>query len=116
MAEKKAVERKATSTKTSTKTTKRACVRKAAADKVVASEEEKTVAAVNVQANVDLSAENVGFRAGDVYQVLAAAGKALSTGEIAEAAKITVEETYLGIGWLLKEGKVRNVETLVALA
>lgn len=116
MAEKKAVEKKATSTKTSTKTTKRTCVRKAAADKVVAAEEVKTVAAVNVQTNVDLSAENVGFRAGDVYQVLAAAGKALSIAEIAEAAKITVEETYLGIGWLLKEGKVKNVETLVELA
>ena len=67
-------------------------------------------------AEVSINAENVGFRAGDVYQALAAAGKAMSVAEIAKAAKISKEETYLGIGWLFKEGKVKNEENLVTLA
>ena len=53
-----------------------------------------------------INAESVGFRAGDVYQALAAAGKSLTVAEIAKAAKITEEEVLLGIGWLFKEGKV----------
>jgi predicted DNA-binding transcriptional regulator len=65
---------------------------------------------------VVMNAENVGFRAGDVYQVLAAAQKALSVNEIAKNAKISVEEVYLGIGWLFKEGKVKDENNLVALA
>jgi len=63
-----------------------------------------------------VNAESVGFRAGDVYQALAAAGKALSIAEIAGLAKITVEEAYLGIGWLFKEGKVKDENGLIALA
>lgn len=55
---------------------------------------------------VALNAENVGFRAGDVYQALAAEGKALTLKEIAKVAKISEEETLLGMGWLLKEGKI----------
>ena len=53
-----------------------------------------------------MNAENVGFRAGDVYQALAAEGKALTLKEIAKVAKISEEETLLGMGWLLKEGKI----------
>ncbi len=56
-----------------------------------------------------INAESAGFRAGDVYQALAAAGKALTVAEIATAAKITKEEVLLGLGWLLKEGKVKGV-------
>ena len=64
-----------------------------------------------------LSAENAGFRAGDVYQALAAAEKALSLAEIAKAAKISTEDAILGIGWLLKEGKINEAEdNKVALA
>ena len=63
---------------------------------------EKTVVAVN--------AENIGFKAGDVYQALAAAEKALTVKEIAKAAKISEEETLLGLGWLFKEGKLQSVE------
>ena len=63
-----------------------------------------------------LNEENAGFKAGDVYQALAAAGKALSLEEIAKAAKITAEDALLGIGWLLKEGKIKNEDNKLVLA
>ena len=66
--------------------------------------------------SIVINAENVGFKAGDVYQTLASANKALSVEEIAKLAKITVEETYLGIGWLFKEGKVKDQDNLITLA
>ena len=92
MAEKKATTKKVTETK-ATATKKAETVKKTAC---------KTAKAVEVS----LNPENVGFKAGDVYQSLAAAGKALSVKEIAKAAKISEEETLLGLGWLLKEGKL----------
>ena len=102
MAEKKVTTKKATETKATA--VKAAPVKKAAAKKA-----EKAVIAVN--------AENVGFKAGDVYQALAAAEKALSVKEIADAAKISEVETLLGIGWLFKEGKLNATEdNKVALA
>ena len=97
MAEKKATAKKATETKAAA--AKKTTVKKAAA---------KTVLAVN--------AENAGFKAGDVYQALAAAGKALTVKEIAKAAKISEEETLLGLGWLFKEGKLANDGEKVTLA
>ncbi len=72
----------------------------------------KTVTKISIMIN----AENVGFKAGDVYQTLASANKALSVEEIAKLANITVEETYLGIGWLFKEGKVKDQDNLITLA
>jgi hypothetical protein len=72
----------------------------------------KTVTEISIVIN----AENVGFKAGDVYQTLASANKALSVEEIAKLANITVEETYLGIGWLFKEGKVKDQDNLITLA
>ncbi len=101
MAEKKATAKKATETKAAAakKTTVKKAAPKAAA---------KTVLAVN--------AENIGFKAGDVYQALAAAGKALTVKEIAKAAKISEEETLLGLGWLFKEGKLVNEDEKVTLA
>lgn len=63
-----------------------------------------------------LNEENAGFKAGDVYQALAATGKALSLAEIAKAAKITAEDAILGIGWLLKEGKIKNEDNKLVLA
>lgn len=63
-----------------------------------------------------LNEENAGFKAGDVYQALAAADKALSLAEIAKAAKITAEDALLGIGWLLKEGKIKNEDNKLVLA
>ena len=65
---------------------------------------------------VFLNAENAGFRAGDVYQALAASEKALSLAEVAKAANISVEDALLGIGWLLKEGKIKDEDNKVALA
>jgi hypothetical protein len=101
MAEKKATAKKATETKAAEakKTTKKAAAPKA---------EAKSVLAVN--------AENAGFKAGDVYQALAAAGKALTVKEIAKAAKISEEETLLGLGWLFKEVKLVNDDEKVTLA
>ena len=46
----------------------------------------------------------------------AAAGKALTVKEIAKAAKISEEETLLGLGWLFKEGKLANEGEKVTLA
>ena len=73
--------------------------------------------AVAKDALMYVNAESVGFRAGDVYQTLAAAGKALSIAEIAKDSNISVEEAYLGIGWLYKEGKVKDENNnLITLA
>ena len=80
---------------------KKAAVKKPAAKKV---------------AEVVVNAENIGFKAGDVYQALAAAEKALTVKEIAKAAKISEEETLLGLGWLFKEGKIKDEDNKVALA
>lgn len=68
------------------------------------------------KATLVLNAENVGFKAGDVYQALAAAEKALSIDEIAKAASISKEEALLGMGWLFKEGKIIQAEDKIALA
>ena len=103
MAEKKTV-KKAAAPKTAEP--KKATVKKAAAPKKAA--EKKVVVALN--------AENVGFKAGDVYQALAAAGNALAVKEIAKAAKISEEETLLGLGWLFKEGKLVTADNKITLA
>ncbi len=63
-----------------------------------------------------INAESVGFRAGDVYQTLSLAGKALSVAEIAKASDKSEEEVLLGIGWLFKEGKIKGEDKLVTLA
>ena len=83
---------------------KKAAVKKAAAPKKAA------------KAAFTVNAENAGFKAGDVYQALAAAGKALTVKEIAKAAKISEEATLLGLGWLFKEGKLANDGEKVTLA
>ena len=103
MAEKKATEKKVAVKKTATKTTATKTTTKRCATK-------KAEVVLNV------NAESVGFRAGDVYQALAAAEKPMSVAEIAKAANISTEEVYLGTGWLLKEGKVKNEEYLITLA
>ena len=98
MAEKK-------TTKKAAAPAKEAEVKKATVKKVAA---KKVVVAVN--------AENAGFKAGDVYQALAAAEKALTVKEIAKAAKISEEETLLGLGWLFKEGKLNAADDKITLA
>ena len=102
MAEKKTV-KKAAAPKA--EEPKKATVKKAAAPKKAA---EKKAFVVN--------AENAGFKAGDVYQALAAASKALTVKEIAKAAKISEEETLLGLGWLFKEGKLAAADEKITLA
>jgi hypothetical protein len=97
MAEKKATTKKAAETKE---------VKAPAAKKATAA---KKPAAKKAEATV-VNAENIGFKAGDVYQALAAAEKALNVKEIAKAAKITEEETLLGLGWLFKEGKLLSTD------
>ena len=89
-------------------TTKKAAVEKkeTAAKKTTATK--KTVKAA--KSTVAVNAENIGFKAGDVYQTLAAAEKALSVEEIAKTAKISTEETLLGLGWLFKEGKLLSAD------
>lgn len=100
-----------------TTTKKAAAPKKAAAEKKVAAPKaaatkvaaEKKVCAKKATVKAPayyVTAENAGFRAGDVYQTLAKAGSALSIAEIAKQANITAEDVLLGIGWLFKEGKV----------
>ena len=72
--------------------------------------------AAEKKAGVAVNAENAGFKAGDVYQALAAASKALTVKEIAKAAKISEEETLLGLGWLFKEGKLAAADEKITLA
>ena len=86
---------------------------------VTAEEPKKTTVkktAAPTTADVAVNAENAGFKAGDVYQALAAAGKALTVKEIAKAAKISEEETLLGLGWLFKEGKLATADEKITLA
>ena len=97
MAEKKATAKKAT---------------KATETKVAAAKKTTTVkkAAAPKKATLVINAENAGFKAGDVYNALATAQKALTVAEVAKKAKVAVEEAYLGLGWLFKEGKVATTE------
>lgn len=98
-------EKKVTVKKVATKATTRktATTRKATATKKVAS-------------TFVINAESVGFKAGDVYQALSVAENALSVTEIAKAASITNEEALLGMGWLLKEGKIKGEDNKFLLA
>ncbi|MGM9704933.1 MAG: winged helix-turn-helix domain-containing protein [Prevotella sp.] len=90
---------------------------KKAATKKVATNKTATTKKSNCKkVDVVVNAESVGFRAGDVYQTLAAAEKPLTIAEIAKLAKISKDEAYLGIGWLFKEGKVKGEDNLIALA
>ena len=92
------------------KTTKKVAAEKTAEPK------KATVKKAAAKAVVAVNAENAGFKAGDVYQALAAAGKALTVKEIAKAAKISEEETLLGLGWLFKEGKLATADEKITLA
>ena len=94
------------------KTTKKAAAPKAEETKKATAKK----AAAPKKAAVEVNAENAGFKAGDVYQALAAAEKALTVKEIAKAAKISEEETLLGLGWLFKEGKLVAADDKITLA
>ena len=98
--------------------TEKKTTKKATATSKVAEPKKATVKkpAAKKVAEVVVNAENIGFKAGDVYQALAAAEKALTIKEIAKAAKISEEETLLGLGWLFKEGKLVSAEDKITLA
>ena len=100
MAEKKATKATATKAAPKAEATKKVATKKTTAKKEV----------------LVINAENAGFKAGDVYNALAAAEKALTVAEIAKKAKISNDEALLGLGWLLKEGKVNAENNKVALA
>lgn len=89
---------------------------KAVATKKTATTKKSTVKKVASKSVVVLTAENVGFKACDVYQALATAEKALTIAEIAKLAKITEDEVLVGMGWLFKEGKIKDEDNKVALA
>ncbi len=91
-------------------TTKAAATKKSTAAKKTAAK--KTA----VKGSVVLNAENVGFKAGDVYQALATAEKPMTVAEIAKSAKITEDEVLVGMGWLFKEGKIKDEDDKVVLA
>ena len=98
--------------KKTTTTKAKACKKTAAARSTRTCSAKATKAA----ATVSISAENVGFRASDVYQALASEQKALSVKEIAKVANISETEVLLGAGWLLKEGKIKGENDIISLA
>lgn len=97
MTERKVTEKKVAAKPTAKKTTRRTAIKKVASTFMI-------------------DAMSVGFKAGDVYQTLKDAENALSVAEIAKAANITTEETLLGMGWLLKEGKIKGEDNKFLLA
>jgi hypothetical protein len=101
-------EKKKATAKVAAKTTEKKANVKVAektASKKTAAKATKKAAPASKQ-TLYINLESVGFRAGDVYETLAAAGKTLTVAEIAKTAKISEEEVLLGLGWLFKEGKV----------
>ena len=94
MARKKATEQAATA---------KTVVKKAAEKKTVKSE-------------ICVDAENAGFRAGDVYNALHDNEGAKSVKELVKLTGKTEVEVLLGIGWLLKEGKLKGEDGKVVLA
>lgn len=96
-------------------TVKKVTETKAAAPKAAAKKAAPKKAAAKKVA-FEINAESVGFKAGDVYQALATTEKALSVAEIAKAAKISNDEALLGMGWLFKEGKIKDAEGKITLA
>ena len=94
---------------------KKEAVKAAAAPKKEAVKKAAAPKAAKKEALI-INAENAGFKAGDVYQALATAEKALTVAEIAKKAGISEQEVILGAGWLLKEGKIKDCEGKIVLA
>lgn len=97
------------------KTTKKTTAEVAQCEEVKKAPAKRSCGAAKKAALV-VNAESVGFKAGDVYQALASSESALSIKEIAKKAKISEEETLLGMGWLFKEGKIVAAEDKITLA
>lgn len=96
--------------------TERKVTEKKVAAKPTAKKTTRKTATKKVASTFMIDAMSVGFKAGDVYQTLKDAENALSVEEIAKAANITTEETLLGMGWLLKEGKIKGEDNKFLLA
>lgn len=96
--------------------TERKVTKKKVAAKPTAKKTTRRTATKKVASTFMIDAMSVGFKAGDVYQTLKDAENALSVEEIAKAANITTEETLLGMGWLLKEGKIKGEDNKFLLA
>lgn len=99
------VGRKATKS-AAAKTTAKATPKKAATKKAAASKKEA----------IFVDAVNAGFRAGDVYEALHTAGEAKTVEELVKLTGKSEVEVLLGIGWLLKEGKLKGDGGKVVLA
>ncbi len=78
----------------------------------------KTTAEKKVVAKKDIfvDADNAGFRAGDVYNALHDNEGAKSVEELEKLTGKTEVEVLLGVGWLLKEGKLKGEGGKVVLA
>ena len=100
------------------KTTKKETAAKTTATKTTTTKKATTKRACGAakKAAVVVTSENAGFKAGDVYQALAAEAKAMTVAEIAKEAKISEAEVLLGAGWLFKEGKIVSAEGKITLA
>ncbi|MDY4409795.1 MAG: winged helix-turn-helix domain-containing protein [Prevotella sp.] len=100
------VERKATKSAAAKATPKKAATKKVATKKAAASKKEA----------IFVDAVNAGFRAGDVYEALHTAGEAKTVEELVKLTGKSEVEVLLGIGWLLKEGKLKGDGGKVVLA
>lgn len=97
-------------------TEKKVTVKKTAASNAAVAKKAAPKRSTAKKVVFEINAETIGFKAGDVYQALATAEKPLAVAEIAKAAKITNEEALLGMGWLFKEGKIKDAEDKITLA
>lgn len=102
--------KKATTSEAAVKTTAKKATEVKAEVKVA------KVAKAAAKKEIFVDAENAGFRAGDVYQALYASGESKSVEELEKLTNKTAVEVLLGIGWLLKEGKVKGDNGKVVLA
>lgn len=93
--------------------TKKTCAKKTCATKSTAKATTAKKAPVKktaAKAIVYVDQQNAGFKAGDIYQILSTAEQPLTVAELAKLAKTTAEDVCLGLGWLLREGKVAATE------
>lgn len=102
--------------KTATVTTKAAATKVAKAAPVKKACTAKKTCATKTVKTVDMAVENIGFRAGDVYQTLASEAQPMTVAQIAKAANISEIEVLMGAGWLMKEGKVAAEADKLVLA
>lgn len=71
---------------------------------------------VGAKKKIFVDADNAGFRAGDVYNALNDNEGAKSVEELEKLTGKTEVDVLLGIGWLLKEGKLKGEDGKVVLA